>query len=283
MQSLRNKRTLITGAAAGIGKALAEQFGAQGAQLLLVDLNHTTLDATAAELRARGISVQSYPLDVTDLPGITALRDRIHRDGGPIDVLVNNAGLVFGGSFLDVPLEKHLLTYQVNTVGLVAMTHAFLPDLIGRSDAHLVNLASASGHIGLPFGTTYASSKWSVIGFSESLLLELQLLGHAHVHVTTVCPSYVSTGLFEGVKAPFSTSLLTPDVLAIEVVDAVLANTPAVNTPWLVKVTPILKGLMPFDLFYRMAAWLGVNTSMLSWRGHTADASADAERRRESA
>lgn len=283
MQTLQGKRTLITGAGAGIGKALAEHFGARGAELLLVDLNPHALEATAAELTARGVKVREYTLDVTDSAGILALRDRIHRDGGPIDVLVNNAGLVFGGAFLDVPLEKHFTTYRVNTMGLVAMTHAFLPDLISRPDAHLVNIASASGHIGLPFGATYASSKWSVIGFSESMLLELELQGHRNVHVTTVCPSYVSTGLFEGAKAPLTTSLLTPAGLAGQVVQAVLSNAVVLNTPWLARVTPLLKGIMPFRLFYQMAARFGVNTSMMEWRGHKPGANPAAPQERRSA
>ena len=111
-----------------------------------------------------------------------------------------------------------------------------------------------------------------MIGFSESLQLELELQGHHHVHVTTVCPSYVSTGLFEGAKAPLSTSLLTADVLARKVTAAVLANKFFVKTPWLVQTTPILKGLMPFGLFFKMAARLGVNTSMMEWRGRGAEA-----------
>jgi all-trans-retinol dehydrogenase (NAD+) len=279
MDTLNGKRILVTGAAAGIGKALAEQFGARGADLLLVDRDPAGLEAAAASLAARGVKVATYELDVTDTAGILALRDRIHRDGGPIDVLVNNAGLVFGGGFLDLPLEKHLTTYQVNTLGLVAMTHTFLPDLLGRPDAHLVNVASASGYIGLPFGATYASSKWAVIGLSESLQLELELQGHRNVHVTTVCPSYVSTGLFDGAKAPLTTDLLTADGLATQVVEAVLANAVALNTPWLVHATPILKGLLPFGLFYRVAAWLGVNTSMMEWRGRGAHEAAPPARR----
>jgi short-subunit dehydrogenase len=128
-------------------------------------------------------------------------------------------------------------------------------------------VASASGYIGLPFGATYASSKWAVIGFSESLALELELQNHRHVHVTTICPSYAATGLFDGARAPFMTRMLTPPRIADLTVRAVLANRPFVRTPWLVTVTPILKGLMPFRLFYRVAAWLGVNTSMVAWRG----------------
>lgn len=270
MQTLKGKRVLITGAAAGIGKAIAERFATEGAALVLVDLNEERLAETAGALEQRGVRVATYGLDVTDTSRITGLCEQVHRDGGPIDVLVNNAGLVYGGAFLEVPLEKHLTTYRVNTIGLVAMTHAFLPDLIASRDGHLVNVASASGFIGFPYGATYASSKWAVLGFSESLLLELEVQGHRHVHVTSICPSYVATGLFEGVKAPLTTQLLTPERVADLTCRAVLKNRPYMRAPWLTQMTPKLKGLLPFGLFYRVAAILGVNTSMLKWRGHTA-------------
>ena len=267
MQTLAGKRVLITGAASGIGKALAVRVAAERAALILVDVDEALLAETAAELAGQGARVQAHALDVTDLSRISGLGEVVHREGGPIDVLVNNAGVVFGGAFLDVPLERHLTTYRVNTLGLVAMTHAFLPDLVAGRDGHVVNVASASGLIGLPFGATYASSKWAVIGFSESLALELELQGHHHVHVTAVCPSYVATGLFEGAKAPRTTRLLTSERVAELTVRAVLRNAPVVRAPWLAQVTPLMKGVMPQRLFYRMAALLGVNTSMLEWRG----------------
>jgi all-trans-retinol dehydrogenase (NAD+) len=260
VQSLAGKLVLITGSAAGIGKAIARAFAARGAQLLLVDLNDAQLQATAADLATSGAKVRTYRLDVTDIPGVLALRDRIHQEVGPIDVLVNNAGLVFGGPFLDVPLDRHLTTYRVNVLGLVAMT---------RPDAHLVNTASASGYVGLPMGATYASSKWAVIGFSESMELELRELGHTHVHVTALCPSYVSTGLFDGAKPPAMTRMLTADRVADKLVQAVLGNRRTVRVPWLVAVTPLLKGVLPFRLFYAVAALLGVTTSMTQWKGHT--------------
>jgi short-subunit dehydrogenase len=266
VQTLAGKRVLVTGAASGIGKAIAERCAATGASLALVDVNEPTLRATAAALAATGARVATYVADLTDPSRIRGLSDEALRDE-PVDVLVNNAGVVFGGAFLDIPLEKHLTTYRLNTEGVVAMTHAFLPGLIARPDAHVVNVASASGFIGLPFGATYASSKWAVIGFSESLALELELQGHRHVHVTTVCPSYVATGLFDGAEAPRTTRLLTADRVAELTVRAVLANRPSVRTPWLVKVTPALKGLMPFRAFARVAALFGVNTSMMHWRG----------------
>ncbi len=270
MRTLGGKRMLVTGAASGIGKALAARMAREGAHLLLIDLDEASLQATGSSLARDGAVVHTWRLDVADTAAIASLREDVHRNGGPIDVLVNNAGVVFGGPFLEVPLERHLLTYRVNVLGLVAMTHAFLPDLVGRPDAHVVNVASASGFIGLPYGSTYASSKWAVIGFSESLRLELELLGHRHVHVTTVCPSYVSTGLFEGARAPFATRLLTPDRLAETITRAVLADRLWVRTPWLVKMTPMLKGILPTRAFYSVAGVLGVNTSMTGWKGRGA-------------
>ena len=132
-----------------------------------------------------------------------------------------------------------------------------------------MNVASASASIGLPFGATYASSKWAVLGFSASLALEVELQGHRHVHVTVVCPSYVTTGLFDGARAPFGTRLLTAERVAELTVRAVLANRMYVRTPWLVAVTPFLKGILPFRPFYRVSALLGANTSMMHWRGRS--------------
>jgi short-subunit dehydrogenase len=267
MQTLRGKRALVTGGAVGIGRAIAERLAAEGAELVLVDLNADALAAAGQALAAAGVRVRTYVLDVTEASRITGLREVVHRDAGPIDVLVNNAGVVFGGAFLATPLEQHFTTYRVNTLGLVAMTHAFLPDLIAGRDGHVVNVASASALIPLPFGATYASSKWAVLGFSESLALELELQGHGHVHVTAVCPSYVSTGLFDGARAPLGTRLLTPERVADLTVRAVLRNRVHVRAPWLAQVTPLLRGVLPFRLFTRLAALFRVNTSMMAWRG----------------
>ncbi len=268
MKHIRDKRVLITGAARGIGLEIARRFAAEGAHLLLTDLDPAALDQAASELAPARVS--TFQSDVTDVAGIAELRKAVHAEGGPIDILVNNAGVVFGGSFLDVPVERHMTTYRVNTLGLVAMTHAFLPDLIERPEGHLVNIASASGFVGLPYGSTYASSKWSVIGFSESVRLELAQLGIKHVKLTIVCPSYVSTGLFEGVKPPLASTWLTPEWLAGAIVRAVRKERLWILAPWLVRITPFVRGILPGRLFDMVTWTLGVTSSMKHWKGYGA-------------
>jgi short-subunit dehydrogenase len=271
MRDLKGKRTLITGGAAGIGRNIAERLVPEGAELVLVDLNEAALNETLAAIHSLGGEVSGYCLDLTDTDSIFRLRDRIHAQLGPIDVLVNNAGVVFGGGFLDVPFEKHVRTYRVNVEGMVAMTYAFLPDLLAGPEGHLVNIASAAGFIGLPWGTTYSSSKWAVIGFSESLRLELEMTKHDSVKVTTICPSYVSTGLFEGARPPRTTSMLAPEQLAQQIVDGIKRDELYVLTPWLVRVTPMLKGVLPTRLFDMIAWTLGATSSMAQWRGTDKD------------
>jgi len=271
MRKLADKRVLVTGGASGLGLAIARRFAAAGARVIVTDIDADALEAAAAGLGVDGGRAATCPMDVTDPGSVAAARDRIHREGGPIDVVVNNAGVVFGGRFGDVALERHLDTYRVNLLGAVIVTHAFLPDLVARPEGHLVNMTSASGLIALPYGGTYASSKWGLIGFSDSIRVELALDGHRHVGVTTVCPSYVTTGLFAGARPPLTTRALDPDAVAALVVRAVRRNRPFVLTPWMVKVTPALRGVLPARVFDGLARFLGATTSMRGWRGRTDD------------
>jgi short-subunit dehydrogenase len=267
MRDLRNKRALITGGARGIGLALAARLAAEAVEVLLVDVDPEALSEAAVSISRTGARVSSYVADVSDPQAVSKLRTAIHDQAGRVDILVNNAGIVRGGAFLDVSLDEHLRTYEVNTLAPVVVTHAFLPDLIEGQEGHLVNISSASGFIGLPYGSTYASSKWSVTGFSESLRLELGVLGHRHVGVTTVCPSYASTGLFEGARPPRATRLVAPEKLARLTVQAIRRNRPFVLTPWLVKLTPPLKGVLPTRMFDSVAGLLGATHGMEDWQG----------------
>ena len=270
MRSLEDSRVLITGAASGIGRTMADRFAAQGAAVVLTDIDEAGVDRAVEELRAAGRSARGYRMDVTDPASIAEVRRRLHEEAGPIDVLVNNAGLVFGGYFLDVPLEAHLATYRVNLLGLVQVTHAFLPDLIAGPEGHLVNIASVAAYGGAVGGSTYGSSKWGVVGFSESIELELAKLGHRHVHVTTVCPGVISTGLFEGTAPLRLTRVLTPEQVADRVVDGVLKDRAYVRTPFLAALAPVLRGVLPHRAYNAMNGLLGGTSAMDAWTGRPA-------------
>ncbi len=262
MKNLDAKLVLITGAARGIGLALARRFAAEGAEVLISDLDEAALADAIEKIAQDGGRARAYALDVTDATAIAATRKRILEECGPIDLLVNNAGTVFGGPFLDVDIDRHRSTFEINLIAPVMMTHAFLPDLLSRPEAHIVNIASASGLIGIPFGASYASSKWGLIGWSESLRLEMKHWGKPHLGVTTVCPSYVSTGLFEGAKPPLLTKMLTPERLAEITVRAVGRKKAFVLAPWLVRITPFLKGVLPRPIFEKISELTGATTSM---------------------
>jgi len=277
MSKLNGKRVLITGGAQGIGFEMAIKFAGRGAEIVIADIDEGKLAEAKAKLEGRGIAASAFRVDVTNPASIASLKAQITAEAGPIDILVNNAGVVFGGPFTKVSLDDHFKTYEVNVLGLVAMTHAFLDDLIQRPEAHLVHIASASGFIGLPYGSSYASSKWAVIGFGESIRAELKLQGHEHVHHTIVCPSYIGTGMFEGAEAPKATHILEPSDLADKVVQAVERNKIHVLEPFMVKFTPLLRDLLPTGLYDKISHLFGADTSMAHWTGHGPESEASAE------
>jgi len=268
MKTLDEKLVLITGSGHGLGLETARTFARQGATVLISDRDPQRVAEAVGELCQEGLAAFGYAMDVSRVEDVRAVRDRIVAEHGPIDVLINNAGIVSGGSFLEVPLEKHLTTFAVNTHGPVIVTHVFLPDLAARSEAHIVNISSASAFVSLPHATTYAASKWAVLGFTDSLREELQQLGLTHVGVTAICPSYISTGMFHGVKPPLLTPLLTPERLAGSILRCVQRRRDQLLTPFMVNLIPLAKATWPRFLFRRLLSFLGVYRSMSHWQGH---------------
>jgi short-subunit dehydrogenase len=265
MKTFEGKRVLITGGGHGLGKAITQRFAQAGANVIVSDIDPERAASTAKELNAIG-----YSLDVTRPEQIAAVRDQLNREHGPIDILVNNAGVVFGGPFLKVPLAKHRLTIEVNLAGVVNATHTFLPDLLARPEAHVVNVVSASAVVALPWAATYAATKWAALGFSDSLREELRLQGYPHVGITAICPGYVDTGLFKGAKPPWLSRVLRPVEVAEAVLRAVRRRRQFVLLPRSLAWMYGLGRLLPRLAYQRLSAWLGVSTSMVGWQGRGA-------------
>jgi short-subunit dehydrogenase len=268
MKNLTDKRVLITGSGHGLGLETARKFAQEGAEVIITDVDIERVEDAVFELQSKSLRAFGYVMDVTDPTDVQRVRDQIHAEHGTLDVLVNNAGIVSGGEFLDVPLEKHICTYEVNTLGPVIVTHAFLNDLLNKDEANVINLASASAMIPLPNGATYASSKWAVLGFSESLREELIQTKNAHVMVSVICPSYIATGMFEGVKPPLLVGMLTPEWLAGKIVACVKKRKEQVMAPALVGLIPLAKATWPRRAFRKLLSCLGVFASMDNWKGN---------------
>ncbi|MCE9596765.1 MAG: SDR family NAD(P)-dependent oxidoreductase [Spirochaetia bacterium] len=264
MHNITGKRVLITGGAGGLGKALAQKLSAMGARVAIADADPAALKATSRELGIKG-----YSMDVTNPDSILKVRRTLLTEFGGLDILINNAGVVFGGSFADSALEHHTKTYQVNALGPVNVTHAFFESICAGPEGHIVFVASASGYIGLPFGSSYASSKWAVIGFAESIRLELKEQKRNNVHITTVCPSYIDTGMFTGASAPFLTPILHTEDVAEKIVQAILRKRTYVNLPWIVNWIQTLRGVLPLFVFDFLMRSLKVSQSMMHWKGRT--------------
>ena len=267
MKNFSRKKILITGGASGIGKIMATALAKRGAEVIIADINIDQANIVVAEIKKNGGKARAFPVDLSNIDSIKTLKTLVSSQGLELDVLINNAGVVFGGEFEKLSLEKHLLTYKINIDALVAMTHLFFDDLRKSSDANIVNIASASGYVGLPYGSSYASSKWAVIGFSESLRVELLERKIPNIHVTTVCPGYISTGMFNGVKAPIILPWLKPETIVQKIILGMELNSPFVKEPFMVKTIDLLKGILPLRFFTFVSKILGVSSSMTHWKG----------------
>lgn len=250
MRSVEGKNVLVTGGAMGMGRLFAERAIAEhAASVVLWDVDGTALDATLADLADDAVELSGYVVDVSDADAVADTAAAVLADLGRIDVLVNNAGVVRGNHyFWETDLDRDArFTIEVNTMAPMYVAHAFLPAMIDAAPepCRLVNLASAAGFTPNPRMAAYAASKWALIGWSDSVRLELEQAGHGHVKVTTVCPYYTRTGMFEGAKSAPLLPILDPADVVDEAWKAMLAGKPFVVLPRTVQLGEILKGVVP--------------------------------------
>jgi short-subunit dehydrogenase len=272
MTDIRGKRTLITGSAKGMGRRMAKRFGHAGAELLLVDIDEENLEQTAHELRDEGFPVETFVCDLAHRENVAELRDEVHDEVGRIDILVNNAAIVQGGSYTEIDPEWDQLMLDVNIGAVHWLTKAFLPDLEQGRDTHLVNMASAAGFFGVPQQIIYSASKWFVIGLSEGLRLELDQRDADQVSMTIVCPSLVDTGMFEGSDPPMFSPILDPEFVAGRVLEAVDGDELYVQEPFTIKVAPMLRALLPTEVTDVLMDAIGATSIMQGWEGRNEEA-----------
>lgn len=186
MAHLSGQTAFITGAASGIGRALAANLARRGVHLILTDIDAQGLDASAEEARACGVRVHTYPLDVADRAAVFALAQQV----GPVDIVVNNAGVALSQTVADLDIEDFRWIVDINFWGVVHGTQAFLPAMLQRGQGHIVNISSVFGIIGVPTQAAYNATKFAVRGFTEALRQEVEGSG---VRVCCVHPGGIRT------------------------------------------------------------------------------------------
>lgn len=250
MTKIKDQNILITGGANGIGKMLGEKsLKAGAAHLVIWDINQENLDKTIEEFKAKGYdNVSPYIVDIANTEEIEAQATQVLADVGTIDILYNNAGVVVGKQFYEHTARDIDKTIQINVLGVMHTARVFLPAMIQKGAGHIINIASAAGFTPNPKMSVYAASKWAVVGWSESLRIEMERIGK-NFQVTTVTPSYINTGMFDGVKAPFITPILDPDDVTDQILKAVRNNEILLRAPFSVNLVPFFRGILPTRLY----------------------------------
>ncbi len=189
---LADRTAVVTGAAGGIGRAIAVSLARRGCHLALADINDAGLAETLTLVGKPGLRVSQHHLDVANREAVAAFPEIVRATHPTVDLLINNAGVALGGTFEQVSEEDFEWLFEINFWGVVRMTRAFLPALRASDDARIVNLSSLYGLIAPPGQTAYSASKFAVRGFSTALRYEL---AGTQVGVTVVHPGGVATSI----------------------------------------------------------------------------------------
>ncbi|MAT70737.1 MAG: short-chain dehydrogenase [Planctomycetaceae bacterium] len=253
MRNLQGKSALVTGAASGIGRAIALRLATERVKLYLLDVDAAGLTRTVDECKRLGVETIGRRCDLTQRPEITYAARYVLDKWGGVDLLVNNAGITYYGRTADMSAEHWDRLLAVNLHAPIHLTRELLPALLDRGDAHVLNVASVCGLVGLGRVTAYTTSKFALVGFSESLRAEYARRG---LGVTALCPGFADTNLFSAAplgtdrqdhKLPPKFLLATPEKIADRAIRGIRRNKPVVV------VQPYARALV---LTKRFAPWV---------------------------
>jgi NAD(P)-dependent dehydrogenase (short-subunit alcohol dehydrogenase family) len=255
-RSLTGRVVAITGGGRGIGRAVAEALNREGARVAVGDLDRASAEQTAAAL---GGGALGLGLDVTDHAGFTAFLDGVEQRLGPLDVLVNNAGIMPVTPLLEESAGSIARQLELNLHAVIHGTQEAMRRMVPRGTGHIVNVSSIAGKVPLPYLATYSATKYGVVGLSEAVQVELRGTG---VEVSVVMPTFVRTELTTGLGAP-RTQSVGPEDVAGEVVSAL--KRPRFDV-WVPRSTGPLVQLtspLPRALREAIARWLKADDALL--------------------
>lgn len=262
-----NANVLITGGASGIGKIMGRMALERGAKRFIIwDINLTGIEQTRKELSSYG-KVKGYVVNVADNDIVTAAYRKTVEDCGPIDILINCAGIVTSNKTFDQQTPEEIVrTMNINAIAPMFVARAILPDMLKRNSGHICNITSAGGMLSNPKMSVYAASKWAATGWSDSVRIELEEM-KSNVHVTTVAPYYINTGMFDGVKSRII-PILKPEYVCKRVIRAIEKNTRFRGIPFGFHFIRFCQAILPTTIFdFIFGKVVGIYHAMDEFKG----------------
>lgn len=240
---IKNSIIVITGGASGIGRIMGRMALEKGAKAVAIwDINEQNMEAVKAAHAALGCC-KGYKVDVASMDSVKAAYADTVKDLGEVDILINCAGVVTTNKTFDQNTESDIVrTININTIAPMFVARTMLPDMIRRDRGHICNIASAAGLLSNPRMSVYAASKWAAMGWSDSVCIELKEM-KSNVHVTTLAPYYINTGMFDGVKSKFF-PILDPEKTSAKILRAIERNTRFKGIPFSFRFTRLMQGIL---------------------------------------
>lgn len=294
-KSVAGQVCVITGAGSGLGRLFAKEFARRRAVLVLWDINKQSNEETAEMVRqiqremtstvpkdgcgggaqqvlAFEPQVYTYVCDVGKRESVYSTAEKVQREVGHIDLLINNAGVVSGRHLLECPDELIERTMMVNCHAHFWTTKAFLPKMLEMNHGHIVTVASSLGLFSTAGVEDYCASKFGAIGFHESLSHELKAAEKDGIKMTLVCPFLVDTGMFQGcrIRKEMASFLppLKPEYCVNQAMRAILTDQPMICTPRLMYMVTFMKTILPFDAVVCMYRFIGADKCMYPFLAH---------------
>lgn len=246
MKNLEGKIVLITGGASGIGKIMVRLMLARKAIVVIWDISQANIDETLSHF-SNDKNLFGFKIDVSNIEQIQETAKRVKQEIGVVDVLINNAGIIVGKFFHEHSVADITKTMEINATGPMYIAGAFLQDMLDQNSGHICNIASSGGLISNPKMSVYAASKWALIGWSDSLRLEMKQL-NKDVNLTTIMPYYINTGMFDGVQSRIP--ILDAEAAALTIVKAIEKNKKMITLPgYIYRLTRLGQAILSVNAF----------------------------------
>ena len=265
--NFKDKVVLITGSASGIGKIMTRKVLEKGAkEVIMLDYNLEGVNQVKEEFAYFGKTIHTYQVDLSQQDQVLAVIENVKNDILKVDVLINNAGVIVGKYYTDHSVNDINYTMNINTMAVMLLTNAFMTEMVNRNEGVICNIASMAGLTSTPKMAAYVASKWAVVGFSETLWLEMKQL-KKDVIINCVMPFYINTGMFDGVKSRV-VPILDPEKVSTKIISNIEKGkfrTPLPMPYWFIRTA---QALLPNKLYdFVMGDVFGIYDSMEDFKG----------------